>query len=98
MTGERRESMIAEDELLTRFEDAVLTGVRLVHETNLILLGAWGDTVPTVPWVDVLPVIPRLVDHGFSFASRLLEIQRHYAREYLAVLGAPEPARRRRAA
>jgi len=90
--------MIVEDELLTRLEDALLTGVRLVHETNLMVLGTLGDTIPTLPWVDVVPALPRLVDHGFRLASRLLELQRHYALEYLAVLGAPEPARRRRAA
>jgi hypothetical protein len=87
--------MIVEDELLTRLEDALLTGVRLVHETNLMVLGALGDTLPTPPWVDVVPGLPQLLDRSFGFASRLLELQHRYALEYLAVLGAPEPARRR---
>jgi hypothetical protein len=40
-------------------------------------------------------VVPRLLDHSFRFATRLLELQRHYTLEYLAVLGAPEPPLRR---
>ncbi|TMD95234.1 MAG: hypothetical protein E6I76_10930 [Chloroflexi bacterium] len=90
--------MIVEDELLTRLEDALLTGVRLVHETNLMVLGALGDSIPTLPWVDLVPMLPRLLERSFSFTSRLLELQRHYTLEYLALLGAPEPARRRSAA
>ena len=43
-------------------------------------------------------MLPRLLEHSFSFTSRLLELQRHYTLEYLALLGAPEPARRRSAA
>jgi hypothetical protein len=87
--------MIVEDRLLTRVEDALLTGVRLAHETNLMVLGTLGDTLPTLPWVDIVPGLPRLLDHSFRFASKLLELQHRYALEYLAVLGAPEPARRR---
>jgi hypothetical protein len=90
--------MIVEDELLDRLEDALLTGVRLVHETNLMVLGALGDSLPTPPWVDLVPALPRLVEHGFRFTARLLELQRHYALEYLSLLGAPEPVRRRPAA
>jgi hypothetical protein len=90
--------MIAEDELLTRIEDALLTGVRLVHETNLMVLGALGDSLPTPPWVDLVPGLPRLVEHTFRFTGRLLELQRHYADEYLTLLGAPQPSRRPSAA
>ena len=90
--------MIVEDELLDRLEDALLTGVRLLHETNLMVLGALGDSLPTPPWVDLVPALPRLVEHSFRFTARLLELQRHYALEYLSLLGAPEPVRRRPAA
>jgi hypothetical protein len=83
--------MIVEDHLLTRLEDALLSGVRLMHEANLAVLGALGDSLPSPPLVDILPMVPRLLDHSFRFATRLLELQRHYTLEYLAVLGAPEP-------
>jgi hypothetical protein len=84
--------MLFEDDLLTRVEDRLLAVVRRVHEANLTVLGAIGDTLPTPPWVDIVPPAPRLLDHSFRFASRLLDLQRHYSLEYLAVLGAPEPA------
>ncbi|HEV7465817.1 MAG TPA: hypothetical protein VGP96_05930 [Candidatus Dormibacteraeota bacterium] len=84
--------MFDEDGLLTRVEDGLLSVVRLVHEANLTVLGALGDSLPTPPWVDIVPSVPRLLDHSFRFASRLLDLQRHYSLEYLAVLGAPEPA------
>ncbi len=90
--------MIPEDELLTRVEDAVLSGLRLMHEANLVVLGALGDTLPTPPWVDILPVVPRMLERSFRFTSRLLDIQRHYTLEYLALLGAPEQRRDRSAA
>jgi len=90
--------MIVEDELLDRLEDALLTGVRLVHETNLMVLGALGDSLPTLPWVELVPMFPRVLERSFSFTSRLLELQRHYTLEYLALLGAPEPPRCRSAA
>ena len=83
--------MIVDDHLLTRLQDTVLSGVRLMHEANLAVLGALGDSLPAPPLVDILPVVPRLLDHSFRFATRLLELQRHYTLEYLAVLGAPEP-------
>jgi hypothetical protein len=83
--------IIDDDALLSRIEDTMLSGIRLVHETNLMVLGVIGDSLPTPPWVDILPVVPRLLDHSFRFAGRLLELQRHYSREYLALLGAPEP-------
>jgi hypothetical protein len=89
--------MLAEDQL-TRLEDAVISGVRLMHETNLMVLGALGDTLPTPPWVDILPVVPRLLEHSFRLGTRLLDVQRHYTLEYLALLGAPEPRRRGRTA
>lgn len=83
--------MIADDELLTRIGNAVLSGVRLVHEANLTVLGAIGDSLPVLPLVDIVPAVPRLLEHSFRFVSQLLEVQRHYTLEYLAVLGAPEP-------
>ncbi|HEY2704894.1 MAG TPA: hypothetical protein VGL20_14505 [Candidatus Dormibacteraeota bacterium] len=83
--------MFDEDELLSRIEDGVLSLVRLVHEANLSVLGAIGDSLPTPPWVDIVPAAPRLLDHGFRFASRLLDLQRHYSLEYLALLGGPDP-------
>jgi hypothetical protein len=83
--------VIVEDQLLTRLEDALLSGVRLMHEANLAVLGALGDSLPAPPLVDILPAVPRLLDHSFRFATRLLDLQRHYTLEYLAVLGAPEP-------
>jgi hypothetical protein len=84
--------MFFEDDLLTRFEDGLLSLVRRVHEANLTVLGALGDSLPTPPWVDIVPTVPRLLNHSFRFASLLLDLQRHYSLEYLAVLGAPEPA------
>jgi hypothetical protein len=84
--------MFFEDDQLTRIEDGLLSMARLVHEANLTVLGAIGDRVPTPPWVDMVPSVPRLLDHSFRFASRLLDLQRHYSLQYLAVLGAPEPA------
>ena len=83
--------MFDEDELLTRIEGGLLSVVRLMHEANLTVLGALGDSLPTPPWVDIVPPAPRLLDHSFRFASRLLDLQRHYSLEYLALLGAPEP-------
>jgi hypothetical protein len=83
--------MFDEDELLTRIEGGLLSVVRLVHEANLTVLGALGDSLPTPPWVDIVPSVPRLLDHSFRFASRLLDLQRHYSLEYLALLGGPEP-------
>ncbi len=85
--------MFDEDELLSRVEDGVLAVVRLVHEANLSVLGAIGDSLPTPPWIDIVPAVPRLLDHGFRFASRLLDLQRHYSLEYLALLGGPDPDR-----
>jgi hypothetical protein len=82
--------VLGEEELLTRIGDGMLTCVRLVHEANLAVLGTLSDSLPTPPVVDVLPVVPRLLDHSFRFATRLLELQRHYTLEYLAVLGAPD--------
>ena len=83
--------MFDEDELLTRIEGGLLSVVRLMHEANLTVLGALGDSLPTPPWVDIVPSVPRLLDHSFRFASRLLDLQRHYSLEYLALLGGPEP-------
>ena len=87
-----------EDILLRRLEEALLTGLRFVHEANLMVLGALGDSLPTPPLVDVVPAFPRFVDHTFRFAARLLEMQRRYAHEYLALLGGPEPDEERSAA
>ncbi len=83
--------MFGEEELLTRIEDGVLSLVRLVHEANLTVLGTIGDSLPTPPWVDIVPAVPRLLDHSFRLASRLLDLQRHYSLEYLALLGGPDP-------
>jgi hypothetical protein len=83
--------MFDEDELLTRIEGGLLSVVRLMHEANLTVLGALGDSLPTPPWVDIVPSVPRLLDHSFRFASRLLDLQRHYSLEYLALLGGPDP-------
>jgi hypothetical protein len=84
--------MFFEDDLLTRFEDGVLSMIRLVHEANLTVLGALGDSLPTPPWVDIVPSVPRLLNHSFRFTSLLLDLQRHYSHAYLEILGAPEPA------
>jgi hypothetical protein len=78
---------------LSRIEEVLLSSLRLAHEANLAVLTAIGDTLPAPPLVDLLPGVPRLVDRGFAFTSRLVELQRRYTLRYLAVLGAPDPPR-----